>query len=35
MADLHLSTKHHVIRMVDDGIKPQAAANQFDLTAEK
>ena len=34
MVDLRLSTKLHVIRMVDDGITPQAAANQFDITAE-
>ena len=35
MADLRLSMKIHVIRMVDDGIKFQAVANQFDVTVEK
>ena len=34
LVDLRLSTKLHVIRMVDDGIIPQAAANQFDITVE-
>ena len=34
MADMHLSTNLHVIRMVDDCITPQAAANQFDVTVE-
>ena len=31
MADLRLSEKLHVIRMIDDGITSQAA-NQFDVT---
>ena len=35
MSDLHLSDKLHVIRMVDDGITPQAVANQFDVTVDK
>ena len=34
MADLRLSTKSQVIRMIDDGITSQEAANQFNVTGE-
>ena len=35
MADLRLSKKLHVVRIIDDVMMPQAAANQFDVTVEK
>ena len=34
MVELRLSEKIHAIRMIDDGITPQAATNKFDVTVE-